>query len=87
LETLGEVFRPTDLTPLQSSFMVQRMGKFLDFLFGKDPDIFNTQGQIQHKLPKARWEAWEKRFKDNPQYNWRLHKGTLPSSHSPEQKK
>lgn len=52
------------------------MGKVLDFLFGKDPDIFNKAGKVQHKLPRSRWEAWEGRFKSNPNYNWRLHIGT-----------
>jgi len=51
------------------------MGKILDFLFGRDPDIFNESGKVQHKLPKSRWEAWENRFKANPRYNWRLHTG------------
>ncbi|MCS6839083.1 MAG: hypothetical protein NZ480_09630 [Bdellovibrionaceae bacterium] len=49
--------------------------RILDLLFGKEPDIFNEQGKVQHKLPRAYWEAWEKRFKDNPEYNWRLHHG------------
>jgi hypothetical protein len=52
------------------------MRKILDFLFGRDPDIFNESGRVQHKLPKSRWEAWENRFKLNPHYNWRLHTGT-----------
>jgi hypothetical protein len=52
------------------------MGKVLDFLFGRDTDIFDESGRVQHKLPKSRWEAWENRFKSNSHYNWRLHTGT-----------
>ena len=52
------------------------MGKILDFLFGKDAEIFDDNGKVRHKLPKARWDDWENRFKSNPLYNWRLHTGT-----------
>ncbi|MCX7674608.1 MAG: hypothetical protein N2Z70_02110 [Bdellovibrionaceae bacterium] len=51
------------------------MGKILDFLFGKDPDIFNAEGKVEHKLPKSYWDAWQARFRENPHYNWRLHSG------------
>lgn len=59
------------------------MSKILDFLFGKDPDIFNPAGKVQHKLPRARWDDWENRFKSNPLYNWRLHTGTQAGAPSP----
>ena len=48
----------------------------LGFLFGKDPDIFDEKGRVQHKLPKEKWDAWHNRHKDNPEYNWRQHTGT-----------
>ncbi|MCX7977982.1 MAG: hypothetical protein N2578_03165 [Bdellovibrionaceae bacterium] len=47
----------------------------LDFLFGKDPDIFNEKGQVVHKLPKKKWDAWHNRTKVDPAYNWRNHSG------------
>lgn len=51
------------------------MGKILDFLFGKDPDIFDEKGNVSHKLPKKKWDAWYNRTKTDPQYNWRNHTG------------
>jgi hypothetical protein len=48
-----------------------------DFLFGKDPDIFDDNGRISHKLPKKKWDAWQNKTKVDPQYNWRNHTGTL----------
>lgn len=48
----------------------------LDFLFGKDPDIFDENGRIMHRFPKKKWEAWQNRLKNDPQYNWRNHTGT-----------
>lgn len=47
-----------------------------DFLFGKDPDIFDENGRVLHKHPKKKWEAWQNRTKTDPQYNWRNHTGT-----------
>lgn len=47
-----------------------------DFLFGKDPDIFDETGRVCHKLPKKKWDAWHNRTKIDPQYNWRNHTGT-----------
>ncbi len=47
----------------------------LNFLFGKDPDIFDEQGRVLHKLPKKKWDAWHNRTKLDPQYNWRNHNG------------
>ena len=49
----------------------------LDFLFGKDPDIFDENGHVLHKHPRKKWEAWQNRLKLNPDYNWRQHTGTL----------
>ena len=50
--------------------------KIGDFLFGKDADIFDQHGQVVHKLPKKKWDAWQNKFKTDPQYNWRNHTGT-----------
>lgn len=50
--------------------------KIADFILGKDPDIFDEQGQVMHKLPKKKWDAWHNRTKLDPQYNWRNHTGT-----------
>jgi hypothetical protein len=47
-----------------------------DFLFGKDPDIFDDNGNVVHKLPKRIWESWANRIKNDVQYNWRNHTGT-----------
>jgi hypothetical protein len=51
----------------------------LGFLFGKDPDIFDDQGNVLHKLPKKKWDAWHNRTKLDPQYNWRNHTGVSGS--------
>ena len=50
--------------------------KVLDFLFGKDPDIFAEDGSVRHKLPKEKWDHWQNRYMSNPQYNWKNHTGT-----------
>ncbi len=47
-----------------------------EFLFGKEPDIFDEHGNVMHKLPKKKWEAWYNRTKQDPEYNWRNHIGT-----------
>ena len=56
------------------------MGKILDFFFGIDPDIFDDKGQVSHKLPKKKWDAWYNRTKTDPGYNWRNHTGTSGGS-------
>jgi len=48
------------------------MSALLDFLFGKDPKIFDEKGQVRHKFPEKKWLEWQNRFK-NPDYNWREH--------------
>lgn len=50
--------------------------RILDFLFGKDPDIFDDQGNVRHNLPDKTWDAWQNRTKSDPQNNWRNHTGT-----------
>ena len=49
----------------------------LNFLFGKEPDIFDDKGHVVHKHPKKKWDDWNNRLKTNPEYNWRNHTGTL----------
>ncbi|MCB0414217.1 MAG: hypothetical protein KDD50_07780 [Bdellovibrionales bacterium] len=56
------------------------MGTILDFLFGKSPKIFDKDGNVQHNLPKEKWENWQKRYTSNPQYNWQNHTGTTAKS-------
>jgi hypothetical protein len=51
-----------------------------EFFIGKDPDIFDEKGNVAHKLPKRKWEAWNNRTKTDPQYNWRNHTGISGSS-------
>lgn len=55
----------------------------LDFLFGKDPDIFDDNGNVVHKLPKKKWEAWQNKMKLDPSYNWRHHTGTQAGDKKP----
>ena len=50
--------------------------RILDLLFGKDPDIFDDQGNVSHSLPSKTWENWANKNKANPQNNWRNHAGT-----------
>ena len=52
----------------------------LNFLFGKDPQIFDQNGNVLHRHPKKKWEAWANRIKTDGQYNWRNHKGTEAGS-------
>lgn len=54
-----------------------------NFLFGKDPDIFDDKGNVVHKLPKKKWDAWINRMKTDPQMNWRNHTGTLAGQKNP----
>ncbi len=49
--------------------------KFADFMLGKDPDIFDDQGKVLHKLPKRKWDDWNNRIIKGAEYNWREHVG------------
>ena len=51
------------------------MGFILDFLFGKSAKIFNKKGKVQHDLGEQKWQEWNNRLQEDPQYNWRQHKG------------
>lgn len=59
----------------------------LDFLFGKDPDIFDERGNVLHKHPKKKWDAWHNRIKLDANYNWRHHTGTQTSDQQNPPKK
>lgn len=53
----------------------------LSFLFGKQTNIFNSSGQVEHDLGSDKWKSWNNRLKANPDYNWREHKGKSTASH------
>lgn len=48
------------------------MGAVLDFLFGKDPNIFDEKGNVRHQFTDQKWQDWQNRFKDS-EHNWREH--------------
>lgn len=56
------------------------MKALLDFLFGKEAQIFNKKGEVEHQFPKKKWEDWQKRYFSQAEYNWRNHKGTQAKS-------
>ncbi len=58
----------------------------LNFLFGKNPEIFDERGNVSHKLPRKKWEAWHHRTKIDPQNNWRNHSG-ISGVNQPNKKK
>ena len=45
-----------------------------NFLLGKDPEIFNKKGRVEHDLGDKKWTSWDQRF-DDEDYNWRRHTG------------
>ena len=49
--------------------------KILGFLFGKDAQIFNKKGSVEHNLGSKKWNQWTDRFSKNPDYNYSQHKG------------
>ena len=55
-----------------------------DFLFGKDAEIFDDNGNVVHRHPKKKWEAWQNRLKTDPEYNWRNHTGTRAGEATPK---
>ncbi|MEK7355105.1 MAG: hypothetical protein AAB250_01550 [Bdellovibrionota bacterium] len=48
-----------------------------DFLFGKNPDIFDENGKVRHKFPDSKWQKWNERLQANPEYDWRKHSAKL----------
>lgn len=55
-----------------------------NFLFGKDPDIFDDKGNVLHKLPKKTWDDWNNRIIKGADYNWREHKGSQAGAPEPQ---
>ena len=51
------------------------MKVLMNFLFGKFPKIFNKSGDVQHSLSAHSWNHWQKRYKEDCEYNWKFHKG------------
>jgi hypothetical protein len=58
------------------------MGKILDFLFGKGPNIFTRTGEVQHNHPKKKWDDWNNRYQLGSEYNWRNHVGMKAGAQS-----
>lgn len=50
----------------------------LNFIGGKDTDIFNKKGRVQHEFSQEKWKAWDNRLAKNPKYNWKKHSGKEP---------
>lgn len=50
-------------------------GSILGFLFGKQTNIFNKKGRVEHDLGDKKWEAWNNRLAKNPDYDFRNHQG------------
>ncbi len=50
--------------------------KITDFLFGKDPEIFDERGNVHHRISQKTWSKWKDKTKSDPAYNWRQHSGT-----------
>lgn len=57
-----------------------------DFLFGKDPDIFDESGRVRHKFTEDKWKQWDERLKANPDYDFRKH-GAKERAQTPESNK
>lgn len=51
------------------------ISKLFDFLFGKKPQIFDKDGSVRHDLGKKKWDAWNARYSQGDEYNWRNHSG------------
>jgi hypothetical protein len=51
--------------------------KILQFLFGKEPDIFTERLEVQHRHPRKKWDDWMNRYKMDPSFDWRNHVGQM----------
>jgi len=56
------------------------MKALIGILFGKEPKIFNSAGEVEHKHPKKKWDDWMNRYTSLPEFNWKNHKGTQAKS-------
>ncbi len=54
------------------------LGKILDFIGGKDPDIFDAYGRVRHKFTDLKWQAWDNRIRASKEFDWRQHSGADP---------
>lgn len=52
----------------------------LGFLFGKQAEIFNKKGRVEHDLGQKKWTEWNNRLEKNPDYDWRNHSGRDPEN-------
>lgn len=52
----------------------------LEFIGGKSTNIFNKKGRVQHDLGNDKWDAWNKRLADDPNYDFKNHKGKAADS-------
>lgn len=52
------------------------IGKILDIIGGKDPDIFDAYGRVRHKFDDKKWQDWDARVRGNKNYDWRQHSGS-----------
>ncbi len=48
------------------------LGPLGDFLFGKDPQVFDENGRVRHQFPEKKWNDWKNRFQD-ARYDWHQH--------------
>lgn len=61
---------------------MKALSKVIDFLFGKEPKIFDDRGNVVHQLPKTKWDQWQDRFRKDDNYNFRKHVATEPTNNS-----
>jgi hypothetical protein len=54
------------------------LGKILDIIGGKDPDIFDAYGRVRHKFTDSKWQAWDDRIRASKAFDWRQHSGSDP---------
>ncbi len=54
------------------------LGKILDIIGGKDPDIFDAYGRVRHKFTDQKWAAWDARIRKSKEFDWRQHSGSDP---------
>ncbi len=52
------------------------LGKILDVIGGKDPDIFDAYGRVRHKFTDKKWQEWDARIRGNKHFDWRKHSGS-----------
>ncbi len=54
------------------------LGKILDIIGGKDPDIFDAYGRVRHKFTDQKWADWDARIRQSKSFDWRQHSGSDP---------